>query len=209
MKNLMIDCSAGMNLFLRNDDVIDSYVDLDEKKHTDELLLKLDMLLKKNNLTINDIDNLCVCVGPGSFTGVRVAISVVKGLAIGTDASIYTCSNFDMFDYDLKDKSILVLEAFSRNVYIRKIENDETEDLCISIDELSKYKDCRFFVATEKMQNVLKNVEIVSEIAKYDAFSCFNSKILKNEYTQINRISPIYLRASQAEIERNKKLGIG
>lgn len=209
MKNLMIDCSAGMNLFLMNDDVVDSYVDLDEKKHTDELLLKLDMLLKKNNLAIKDIDNLCVCVGPGSFTGVRVAISVVKGLAIGTGAKIYTCSNFDMFDCALQDKSILVLEAFSKNIYIRKLKNNETEDLCISIDELSKFKDYRFFVTTEKMQNVLKNAEIVAKIAKYNAFSCFNSKILKNEYTQINCISPIYLRASQAEIERNKKLGIG
>ena len=102
MISIIIDCSAGMNLILLNNDKADSILDSDVKKHTDELLLKLDELLKRNNVKISDVQNICVFTGPGSFTGVRVAISVAKGLAIRTGASVFVASNFDAFKLNKK-----------------------------------------------------------------------------------------------------------
>ncbi len=209
MKNLIIDCSAGMTLILEYENNIYSYIDVDEKKHTDELLLKLDNLLIENKVKIGEIDNICVFTGPGSFTGVRVAISVAKGLAIGTGAKVFTCSNFDALSRELSNKSIVVLEGFSNNVYIRKIDEKNMQDSCVTIQELKDINsNYEIYVATEKMQNMLKNNEINAKIVKYDAISCFSEKISKNIFTDLNKIVPIYLRASQAEIERNKKLGI-
>lgn len=209
MKNLIIDCSAGMALILDNENDIHSFIDVDEKKHTDELLLKLDNLLNENNIKIGEIDNICVFTGPGSFTGVRVAISVAKGLAIGTGAKVFTCSNFDAFSYGLSGKVIIVLEGFSNNVYIRKIDENNVQDSCVTIQELKEIcAEYEVYATTEKMQNMLKNNEINAKIVKFDAISCFNEKIAKGEATDLNKIAPIYLRASQAEIERNKKLGI-
>lgn len=209
MKNLIIDCSAGMVLILDNENDIHSFIDADEKKHTDELLLKLDNLLNENNIKIGEIDNICVFTGPGSFTGVRVAISVAKGLAIGTGAKVFTCSNFDAFSYGLSGKVIIVLEGFSNNVYIRKIDENCEQDSCVTIQELKEIcAEYEVYATTEKMQNMLKSNEINAKIVKYDAISCFNEKIAKGEATDLNKIAPIYLRASQAEIERNKKLGI-
>lgn len=208
MISIIIDCSAGMNLILLNNDKADSILDSDVKKHTDELLLKLDELLKRNNVKISDVQNICVFTGPGSFTGVRVAISVAKGLAIGTGASVFVASNFDAFK--LNKKSILVLEGFSDNVYIRKFEKNKMEDSCVLISDLKNenYSDYEICAVTEKMQNRLKSFEIYAKIVNYDAISCFEKKIQNGEKTELNQIMPIYLRASQAEIERNKKLGI-
>ena len=210
MKNLIIDCSAGMSLYIVCDDNIFSYVDENEKRHTDDLLVAAHKLLLDANLTINEIENICVCVGPGSFTGVRVAISICKGLAIGTGAKVFVASNFDCLAPNEKER-IIVLEGFSKFVYTRKVIGDFTQDACEDINDFAvKYKSdfskIQVYVSNEKMQNMLKNYEINSIIAKNEIIFAFNQKIESGENIELNQISPVYLRASQAEIERDKKL---
>ena len=211
MNKLIVDCSYGMSLFLVDkNDVVYSKVDLNQKKHTDELLLQLDELLNSANLEIGDIDVLGVCVGPGSFTGVRVAISICKGLAIGSNIKVIVMSNFDVYECGVEE-FVLVLEGFSSFVYTRKYVNGQPLDLCEDINDFSrKYIEAsnktHVYVNTEKVQNMLKMREINANIALYNAILCLNKKIKNNDFIDINKIEPIYLRASQAEIERNKKL---
>ena len=50
-------------------------------------------------------------------------------------------------------------------------------------------------------------IKSISQIAKNDTISLFKYKINNKIFSELNKIEPIYLRASQAEIERNKKLG--
>ena len=211
MNKLIIDCSYGMSLFIldENDNVY-SKIDFNQKKHTDELLLQLDELLKKANLKIQDIDVLGVCVGPGSFTGVRVAISICKGLAINSKLKVVNMSNFDIYETGVKEY-ILVLEGFSSFVYTRKCVGGEIVDACEDVKDFSeKYfenqSEFPVFVNSEKVQNMLKMYKINSNIAKNATIQCFNEKIKNKNFVELNTIEPIYLRASQAEIERNKKL---
>lgn len=210
MNNLIIDCSAGMSLFVIKDNEIFSYIDENEKRHTDELLVCLDKLLIDANLKINQIDNIGVCVGPGSFTGVRVAISICKGLSLGAKTKVFVSTNFECYTSDESD-CIIVLEGFSKFIYTRKIINSEVIDSCENIDDFAKslnenYKNIKVFVPNEKVQNMLKNSKIDSNIAKNNIIKVFNQKFKNDESIQINKISPVYLRASQAEIERDKKL---
>ena len=211
MNSLIIDCSSGMSLFvLRGNDVF-SYVNYEIKKHTDELLLKLDELLKQAELKINEIDNLCVCVGPGSFTGIRVAISIIKGIAVSGKFKIFTLSNFDIYDTKTTNFGVLVLEGFSNNVYVRIFDNELIIDKCVSVQELvafikDKGDNFEVFVQNEKTQNLLKKYEINSKIAQINTIFAFNEKISNNKNILLEQISPIYLRASQAEIERQKRI---
>ena len=163
MNTLILDCSAGMNVHLLSEVKIFSHCDNNQKKHTDELLLVVDKLLNDAELKVKDIDNICVCIGPGSFTGIRVAISVAKGLSIGTDAKIYTCSNFDIYALKDKSKSIYVLDGFSKFVYARIIDDEKSTDCCIDISELivnikEKYINYSIYVQNEKLQNLLNNI---------------------------------------------------
>ena len=209
MNSLILDCSAGLNVILLKDDEEFLFVDESKQKHSDDLLVVIDDLLKKAKLEIKQIDNICVCVGPGSFTGVRVAISVCKGLAIGTGANIYTLSNFDIFEYENCEDLIFVLDGFSDFVYVRILENDNKRDYCIKISALKEKlinKNYTIYVENEKVQNKLKLIEINSKIAIKNTKNAFLYKINNNEKVELNEILPIYLRASQAEIERNKKL---
>lgn len=209
MKSLVLDCSAGMNVFLEIDEKIFSVTEIIQNKHSDEILKVIDELLHEAKITINQIDNICVCVGPGSFTGVRVAISLAKGLSVGSGAKVFTLSNFDIFDTKNLKNYYLVLDGFSNFVYVRKCENGEIFDECCALDEFvscCKKDGFEVFVTTEKTQNLLKNFEIKSILAKNQTIFAFNKKIKSNENVELNEIYPVYLRASQAEIERAKKM---
>ena len=211
MNKLIIDCSNGISVFVCKDDEVFSKIDENQKKHTDELLASVDELLKTAGLKIGDIQVIGVCVGPGSFTGVRVAISICKGLAVGTGAKIVAVSNFDTYSSGDK-KQIIVLEGFSNYVYVRKFADGKMVDSCEDVGEFcnllnERNGDFEIVVNTEKTQNLLKKYEILSTIGQKDTIYCINQKIAQNQFVDMNQISPIYLRASQAEIERNKKLG--
>ena len=119
MNTLILDCSSGMNLFLLKGDEEFSHIDNSEKKHSDELLVVLDDILKRAGLKINQINNICVCIGPGSFTGERVAISICKGLAVGIKAKIFVLSNLDVYDYSEDKNIVFVLDGFSDFVYVK------------------------------------------------------------------------------------------
>lgn len=81
-------------------------------------------------------------------------------------------------------------------------------DRCIEVENLAeeiKTYNLTTYTTTEKTQNKLKNYEIQSKFANIDIISAFNNKINSNESVSLNEIYPVYLRASQAEIERAKK----
>lgn len=211
MNSLIIDCSAGMKIYLLKNDEEFCKIDENQKKHTDELLVSVDELLKQAGLYANQIDVVGVCEGPGSFTGIRVAVSICKGLAVESKIKIVTASNFDVYQTGVEGDAVFVLDGFSDFVYVRKSVNGIVEDSCDNINDfienyLSNLKNIDVYVATEKMQSRLKLFEIDAKIAKNSTILCFKNKIEKNLFTDINAISPVYLRASQAEIERNKKL---
>ena len=210
MNTLIIDCSAGMSVYVLVGKEVYSSVDDDKKKHSDELLLIIDELLNGANVNIKNIDNICVCVGPGSFTGIRVALSVCKGLAIGSSASVFVAKNFDIFENVESNDSLIILEGFARFLYVRKHKDGNVFEECILIDDLIqdiKNNKYNIYVQNKKVQNLLNNYEIASKIAQNNIISYFDKLISNNERIDINKISPVYLRASQAEMERNLKVG--
>ncbi len=208
MNTLILNCSAGMNVYVLSDNKVFSFEDSNQKKHTDELLVKVDELLNEAGLKVKDLNNICVCVGPGSFTGIRVAISVCKGLAIGTNAKIFVCSNFDLYSFHETDLAYYVLEGFSDNVYVRRFDGEKNYDFCVHFDEfvreiLPNYK---IVAENKKTQNMLKMSEIQCNIRKNHIINVFKEKIKDNDFVKLNEINPVYLRASQAEIERENRL---
>lgn len=209
MNTLILDCSCGMSVIVKTEKENFSKIDTNQKKHTDELLVAVDELLNESELKLNQLDNICVCVGPGSFTGIRVAISIVKGLSVANNFKIFELSNFEIYELLDKENSVLLLEGFSDFVYVRKYKNAEFLDGCFKILDavtLINKENKNVYVQNEKLQNLLKKYEIDAKIAKNNLIFAFDTKIANNENIALEQISPIYLRGSQAEIEREKKL---
>lgn len=75
---LYIDTSDNKKIVLRLNE--EEFVEVSENRKSQRLLLFLSEILEKNNISIKDFDQIEVNTGPGSFTGLRVGISVSQAL---------------------------------------------------------------------------------------------------------------------------------
>ena len=83
MKILSIDTSSKIcsTAILENDKVM-AEINLDDgKTHSENLMPMVAEILSQNNLTLADIELIACCVGPGSFTGIRIGVASVKAMA--------------------------------------------------------------------------------------------------------------------------------
>lgn len=73
------------------------------RTHSETVLPMAESALKVAHLTLSDIDLFAVTNGPGSFTGIRIGISTVKGLAFGAEKACVGVSTLLALAYNLKD----------------------------------------------------------------------------------------------------------
>lgn len=196
MKTLVIDASYKQTVaILENDKLIETRYSTDEK--ADTMLKLISDLLTDNNYKIRDIDQIAVNIGPGSFTGIRVAVSLAKGLGYGRNIKFLT---FDSFDYFSSSENV-VLTGFSNYVYVSCAHGEKK---CVLLEELDK--DLKYVTDSENLKNKLSErgykVTQKNKLAFYKIDEIVNGKPLL-----ASEIKPLYLRASQAEIDREKKLG--
>ena len=85
MKLLAVDTSGPVCgvAILTEDGIRHECAVMNHKTHSVNLLPMIDNAFQSTGMTIQDMDRLAVVVGPGSFTGVRLGVSTVKGLAHG------------------------------------------------------------------------------------------------------------------------------
>ncbi len=94
MITLGIETTTKVNgiALLRDEEVLDE----DEFQLEDtskEIFTRLDRFLKKNGISLNEIDLFVVSLGPGSWTGIRIGITLIKGFVVGSEkkaVGVYT-----------------------------------------------------------------------------------------------------------------------
>ena len=70
-----------------------------ERRHGDEIFPMLERTLSLGHASIDAVDRIAVATGPGSFTGIRIAIATAKGLARGRGADVVGVSTLDVLAY--------------------------------------------------------------------------------------------------------------
>lgn len=66
------------------------------RNHTVELSPRLDALLKRTIIRPAELSGIAVCVGPGSYTGVRIGVAVAKGLALPQSIPVISVSSLEI-----------------------------------------------------------------------------------------------------------------
>ncbi|MBU0634575.1 MAG: tRNA (adenosine(37)-N6)-threonylcarbamoyltransferase complex dimerization subunit type 1 TsaB [Candidatus Omnitrophica bacterium] len=98
-----------------------------EKAHAQLLPDEIGRLLKRARIRINDIRFLGVDIGPGSFTGIRIGIALVKGLGLALGVKIAGVPSLDILAWGLKNKTsgliCPVIDAKRGQVYAALYEN--------------------------------------------------------------------------------------
>ncbi len=155
---LALDTSSeqGGVCLLKEGRVLDSISWQSFSNHSAALASNTHQILEKNNLQIKNLAALAVCSGPGSYTGIRIALSFVKGLAALNFIPILSLSSLDLLAYqNQKYQPIAVcLDARNADVYAKffnqtiDVGAENSEERCLS------FKD--FFEELESKTDVSK-----------------------------------------------------
>jgi len=88
------------------------------QKHSEVLMEMLDELLRGEDVKLAEVDGIAFGMGPGSFTGVRIACGVAQGLALGADLPVVgVCTLQALAQASGRDKVIAALDARMAEVY--------------------------------------------------------------------------------------------
>ncbi len=229
MKILAVDTSAlTLSVALAEDKKMIAQTTLNTgHTHSETLLPVLEKLMDFASWKVSDIDLFAVSEGPGSFTGVRIGVSFVKGLAFGGKKCVGV-STLDALAYNLCGFCGIispVMDARRGQFYNALFLSDGktltrlTEDRAISAEELEKdlekYADKTVYLCGdgyEIARKMLKNENIADTpeaLVKHSAYSV--AMVAKREYendnfTDDSGLAPTYLRVPQAERERLERL---
>ena len=115
----------NINVFIQEDNNIIDFIESNKTNSQAELLVYLvEELFKKNNLSYKDIDCFSVINGPGSFIGIKVAISFIKAIKSVYKNKKFIVNNvFDILSFD-EQYDYILLKADLKNYYIKDRNNN-------------------------------------------------------------------------------------
>ena len=230
---LSVDSSSSTaTCALVKEDKILGEINLNDKKEHSVILMDLiDSLLSRCNLTLDDVDGFAISEGPGSFTGLRIGMATIKGLAFRSNKPCLAISTLDTLAYNVINFNGIIcpiMDALRGNVYTNLYKNNNgkleaiSEANCLSIEELVS-------ILKEKNEPIIflgdglvKHKDYLLENLNNLSFAPLNSNYPKasslgelalqlfnsGETQELNKIAPVYLRKSQAEREYEARMGI-
>ncbi|APQ15369.1 tRNA (adenosine(37)-N6)-threonylcarbamoyltransferase complex dimerization subunit type 1 TsaB [Borreliella garinii] len=165
-----------------------------------------------NNIDLNQIKLIINSCGPGSFTGLRISLSFVKGLALGLSIPFVNISTLDVFANVVKNSSSVIVLTFTAGKYfLGHYKNCELigKILCFSKEDLFEYLnqiDPNSVLIGNNLENISEKFsykfEIIENLSSFGRIltELGIAKYLKNRKSDDILSGPIYIRQSDAEI---------
>jgi len=231
LKILGIDTSTKFcNLGLIEDEniLIEYTINSLKKKHSSILVPAIKDLLETISLKIEEINGIAVSMGPGSFTGLRIGLSVVKGICYARSLPLLGIPTLDAMAFSLREIPYLicpVLESKKDEIYdvvfrggdsLYRVMDYKCEDIQSLLVRLSPLKEKIIFLGDgiKNYRDIIKekigkdalfiDSQLNLPVATSIAFLGLN-KLKKGEEDDIPTLSPFYLRKPEAEIIWEKK----
>ena len=135
MLSLCIDTAYKyLTVCLIKDEEIVGYISNEcFKRQSEEVFVALEELFKKSNIDRRDIDSICVSVGPGSYTGVRIAITIAKVYCSISNIDLYKISTLRLYAGGNKN-TMVVMDARAKRAYVAVYD----ENKCLLKDQVQE-----------------------------------------------------------------------
>lgn len=224
MKLLAIETSTmlgGIAVMDGNTLIAESRINV-KVTHSERIMTEIDHLLQRSGLTIGDIDVFGIAAGPGSFTGLRVGLSTVKGLVYATGKKLVSVPTLEAFAWnipfachpicpllDARRKEVYAgIFRWSDNIFVRVIEEQaiKLEDLLAPIREPVIFIGEGALLHRELIQKTLGKLalfgypqQMVPSPANV-AHLCMK-KAEQGLFEDPVGLIPLYLRKSEAEVK--------
>ena len=225
MKILSVDTSAvSASVAVTEDEKVISLININAGlTHSRTLLPMIDAALKNSETDIGSIDCFACSAGPGSFTGIRIGISALKGLCDGLSKKCIAVSTLEGLAYNLLGTDCIacaVMDARCKQVYTALFDIEGGRVTRLTEDEAIKIEDLK-----ERLQDKEKKVIFVGDGAEichrelgYDIAPaviryqngasvgiCAFRNFSEDRLLTPDSLMPVYLRLPQAERELKKK----
>lgn len=226
MNILAVDTSCQSLLVAVRTDTYyeESCTDSKDFKHSERLMGIVLELLSHASITVNDVDLFACTRGPGSFTGLRIGMSALKGMAFGSKKSLVSVSTLKMWadTVDSTDAVVSVIDAKKQRWYLGAFKDSKRlcDDLDGNPEDLVKAlegennvvltgPDAQAFLPVMRSAFPDKNISVSQENSKSVLQSLIDNAVEQLETKGADDIGqgPVYLRKSDAEIaleERNR-----
>ena len=192
MVTILLDSSnTNLSVGLARDNLLLERVSYEAWQQQSEYMIsELNKLLGKYSVSKEEIQEVIVAKGPGSYTGVRIAITIAKTIATVLNAKLYAVSSLRA-QKDCKNPSICLINARSGRSYIGVYEDKNT----ILEDQIMKNDDVLKYIADHPNYSVCGDV-------KYLGIDCIDTNNLKemldlkDALESINPLSlkPVYMK---------------
>lgn len=223
---LALDCSAksASAALVKDGQLLAQYFQNSGLTHSRTLLPMVENILSNTEQTLDDVDCVAISLGPGSFTGLRIGISTVKGLCWGKDIPCRGVSTLEAMAYNLIHHEGLiccVMDARRNQVYnalflsdgktLTRLCDDRAVSTAELDNELINYGKITYLVGdgTDLCSRELTYQNIVlppQQLKMQSAFGVAMAAVTSGTDIPASELTPTYLRLSQAERERLEKI---
>ena len=142
MVTILLDSSnTNLSVGIAKDNIILDYISYEAwQRQSEYMIVELNKLLENHNIKKEDITDVMVAKGPGSYTGVRIAITIAKTIAVALNAKLYAVSSLRV-EKNGDVPSICLINARSNRSYVGVYQSQEVllNDCIMKNDEVMKY----------------------------------------------------------------------
>ncbi|MCH5160983.1 MAG: tRNA (adenosine(37)-N6)-threonylcarbamoyltransferase complex dimerization subunit type 1 TsaB [Clostridiales bacterium] len=199
MNYLFVDTAEGTRVLLGVGDKT-YYAENYSNAGAETLMPTVHSILSQAGMSVNDIDILGACVGPGSFTGLRIGLTTIKALCYALDKPCFAVNNLRLYSYNNEERKVISLAAAGSNVvYLARYDGDVELDApkCVTVEAAAEYIKSHpdFAVSTDRKlgkvfggQSGVGEKEMIAAVKKH-----ISSRIEQKE------LLPLYIRKAQPE----------
>lgn len=189
MYSLVIDTSTKF-LYLalvKETTILSERIFEGSKNHAGNSVYQLDLMLKENNITVDDLTAIYCGKGPGSYTGLRISVTIAKMLASFKNIKLYAVSSLYLAGSGYDNKNVAVLfdarrgNSFSA-CFGEVIINDKLRDTNQFLEQVANLEDIKVVYENDFKVNPIKVMNNSTLVYDVDEFIPDYLRITEAEY---------------------------
>lgn len=155
MYTLLLDTSTKTlyTALVKDDEVLNELYIVGKNDHAKNLFIAIDKVLKSENIKITELDGIVCGVGPGSYTGVRMAVTVGKMLASNSKVRLYSVSSLYLMSSGYSGRVLPLIDARRGNSFCACYDG-------YNVIDLDMYRNTEEFIRAHKDAKVVKSSQV-------------------------------------------------
>jgi tRNA threonylcarbamoyladenosine biosynthesis protein TsaB len=197
------------------------------QRQSSDMLPEIEKLLSKNTLDIRDIGGFCIGLGPGSFTGLRIGVTIMRGMAFTQKKPIIGIPSIDLIACNASsygNDAYVMIDAKQNKVYARFYRfwkgkmHASGRIMLLGIDEfLIKAKKTALFLGDGiklygdlLLSKGIRQSHLLAEDTWYpyaEKIACLGiDKLIYRGGDNVFSLSPLYIYPKEAQVKADKKI---